>query len=222
MRRRLVIVSGTGTGIGKTHVSQALLRALTPRWSRVTGIKPVETGLGQASASDASLLDRASSFHVQHSGFFFAEPISPHLAARAAGRPIDVDAVVSEIDAIRATADVTLVELPGGLFTPLTDTSVNAALARALAPDVMVLVAPDRLGVLHDVIAVHRAADSVPLEIHVVALVAPERADASTGRNADEIVRLLSPLMLARIARADIDDLALAPDVLGIADLLAP
>jgi dethiobiotin synthetase len=208
MPGRLIVVSGTGTGIGKTHFAEALLRVLGRSYARVAGFKPIETGLGDGGVSDASRLEASSTFHVQHMGYRFPEPLSPHLAARRMGEAILPRTIRSQIDALRTQADVTLVELPGGLFTPLSDEWVNADLTRDLCPDLAILVAPDRLGVLHDVIAATRAARSVALHLDGIVLVAPERPDASTGRNAPELGRLVKVPVVASLPRATVQDLA--------------
>ncbi|HEV3190403.1 MAG TPA: dethiobiotin synthase, partial [Polyangiaceae bacterium] len=185
--RRLAAVSGTGTGIGKTHFCEAILCAMTAAGRVVVGLKPVETGLDEVDLSDADRLARASSFHVKQAGYAFGVPLSPHLAAREAGEPIRADVIVSMVEKVRPNADVTVVELAGGLFTPLSDTLVNADVLSSLKPDTSLLVAPDRLGVLHDVLSTSRAARTVLAVIHGIVLVTPAVPDASTGRNLSEL-----------------------------------
>lgn len=220
MKSLLIVITGTGTDIGKTHFAEALLRSLAP-YRRVIGLKPVETGLANASASDGDRLERASSFHVQPFGRVFAEGLSPHLAARRAGEPpIELGPLISAILDIRTQSDVTIVELAGGLFTPLSDTVVNADLARQLDADATLLVAPDRLGVLHDVISTARAADSVPLDVSGVVLVTPEFPDASSGQNAPEIQRLIRPPLLLTVPRATVSALAALSMMLEVADFI--
>ena len=218
---RLLIVAGTGTGIGKTHFSEALLLALSGQYARVAGVKPIETGMGEATVSDASRLERVSSFHVKHFGYVFAEPLSPHLAARETATPIRLDVLVPLIHAAQADADVLLVELPGGLFTPLSDTEVNADLVHALSPDITLLVAPDRLGVLHEVLSTHRAAGTVSVELNGIVLVCPERPDSSTGHNGAELERLLSVPVVANVGRASPHALASSPDLKALGKRLA-
>jgi dethiobiotin synthetase len=217
MTARLVVVSGTGTGIGKTHLAEAILKATARMGLRVLGLKPIETGLAEANASDADRLDHASSFHVQLPGYFFAEPISPHLAAREAGQRIALEPIVETVHGILPKADVVLVELPGGLFSPLSDDLVNADLALALSPDRTVLVATDRLGVLHDVHASTRAAANVPLAIDAIVLMPPANPDASTGRNASELLRLIPVPRVLSLRHAPSEDLALDPAVVELA-----
>lgn len=222
MAARLVVVAGTGTGIGKTHLAEALLVALGRRGLKVAGVKPVETGFDGGPASDEARLAKASSFHVKHTGVRFVDPVSPHLAAREAGQPISLGRLVAEIEAVRATADLVLAELAGGLFSPLSDTETNADLAKALRADVLLLVAPDRLGVLHDLIAATRAAQAGSLGVDGVALVAPGHPDTSTGRNAAEIARMRAICLFGSVRRAPVEDLARDPELLAIASRVAP
>ena len=224
----MVVVTGTGTGIGKTHVSEALLRAIALLGRRVAGLKPVETGVGPGVRTDAARLEAVSTFHVKPSPepepllrahpspdrapYTFPQPISPHLAAREAGAPaIRVDAIRDYVDDAAATGDFVLVELAGGLFSPISDNAFNADVAARLAPDVTLLVAPDRLGVLHDVFAALRAACTVPLGLDAILLSAPETRDASTGRNGPEIRRLAPQTPVFELPRADPATLASDP-----------
>lgn len=221
MGARLIVVSGTGTEIGKTHFCEALLLALRASGRRVAGVKPIETGVSEGGPADALRLARASSFHVKQVGYRFPEPVSPHIAAREAGESIVFDRVAAAIDDLRADADVLVVELPGGLFSPLSETTVNAHLARALNPDSLLIVAPDRLGVMHEVLSTTLAASTLPLAISGVVLMAPEHPDSSTGRNAAELTRLAVVPWLTALPRGPCDELALLPATRDLAARLA-
>ncbi len=218
---RLLVVTGTGTGIGKTHFSEALLLALAEFCPKVAGLKPIETGMGEATISDAARLERASSFHVKHFGYVFAEALSPHLAARDADTPIRFDVLIPLVRAAQATVDALLIELPGGLFTPLSDSSVNADFVRALAPDATLLVAQDRLGVLHEVVSTRRAATTVDVTIDGVVLVVPQQTDLSTGLNGAEIERILDVPVVARLDRGSPRELASQADLRTLAERLS-
>jgi dethiobiotin synthetase len=99
-----------------------------------------------------------STFHVKHSAHLtFPLPASPHLAARAAGEAITLAPIVAIAAGLRRDSDVVL-ELAGGLFTPLADGLLNVDLVLALAPDRHLMVVPDRLGALHDALAATTAA----------------------------------------------------------------
>jgi dethiobiotin synthetase len=205
--RHLVLVTGTGTGIGKTHLAEAILLAL-PREAKVIGLKPVESGVGEGGLSDADRLARASTFHVQHFRVVLRAPVAPSLAARREGVALDVDGLHAEVARVRDLADATVVELPGGFFSPFADRTLNIDFAAALRPAATLLVAPDRLGVIHDVLATVSAARARGFPLQALALVAPEQPDASTGTNAEEIASLLPDLPLVRVPRGAPDELA--------------
>jgi dethiobiotin synthetase len=200
MKARLVVVAGTGTEIGKTHVAEALLRSLDAAGLRVAGLKPVESGVGPT-RSDRERLDDASSFHVKHFGVALQAPLSPHRAARQEGTSLPLEMLTSGIEAARGATDFVLVELAGGLFTPLTDSLLNVDFALRLRPDFLLLVAPDRLGALHDVLATTRAAAAAALPVHGIVLNQPERRDASTGTNAGELSLFTLVPVLATVPR---------------------
>jgi dethiobiotin synthetase len=187
-----IAVVGTGTDVGKTHLSVALLHALAQLGVSAVGLKPVESGLGDGpsgdAASDTSRLAAAGTFHVKHPApYRFPDPVSPHLAARRGGVEI-APARIQEWVA-QCAAPWTIVETAGGLLSPLGPSFTNLDLVQLLAPEVVVLVGVDRLGALHDVAACRLALSTLApalREAHVV-LQAPELGDSSTGTNADEL-----------------------------------
>ena len=216
---RLVVVTGTGTEIGKTHVGEALLLAWRAAGLCVAGLKPVESGFGDG-VSDAARLRNASSFHVQPFGITLKAPVSPHRAAREEGVILHLEALTAEAHAVVPHVELLLIELAGGLFTPLTESAVNADFAARLRPDFLLLVAPDRLGVLHDVLATTRAAAAAGLQIHGIVLVTPERADASTGTNGAELGPYTPIPVLGTVPRAAPAVLAADPSFALIAGAL--
>jgi dethiobiotin synthetase len=186
-----VVVVGAGTGVGKTHLSVALAHALASKGERVAALKPIESGVAAGSTSDAAQLVAASSVVVQGPPpYAFPEPISPHLAARRAGVTIDLARVVTWVDQV--SCPWILVETAGGLLSPLGVGTSNLDLARALRPDVVLLVAQDRLGVLHEIATCGLALRVLAKELReaVVVLQSPAVPDLSTGTNVDELAVL--------------------------------
>lgn len=191
-----VVVVGTGTGVGKTHLSCALLAAARTTGIGCIGLKPVETGVRAGEGAQGEDGERLRSlgggemFHVkQRAPYRFAPPISPHLAARQAGVAISVERIREYVLAAEDAAPV-VVETAGGLFSPLGEGLTNWDVVKALEPCRVVLVAADRLGVLHDLAATIGLAEARGRGVDVVVLSAPERSDSSTGTNAGELTRL--------------------------------
>jgi dethiobiotin synthetase len=145
-------VTGTDTGVGKTHASCALLHALARRHARVVGMKPVaaggiETPHGYAS-EDSLALRAASTVRVPpelDTPVLLREALSPHLAARHAGRTIALAPIVAAHERLQGLADAVVVEGAGGFLVPLGDRLTGADLAVALNLPV-VLVVGLRLG----------------------------------------------------------------------------
>jgi dethiobiotin synthetase len=182
-----VVVLGTGTDVGKTYVTACLARGLRELDS-VLALKPVESGVG-AEAGDAGAIAVAAGHAPLLSPWRFRRPVSPHLAAREQGATIDVSEVAGwvAVQEQQKASQVVLIELAGGAFTPLALGQTNVDLARALEPAIWVLVAPDSLGVLHDLSATLRA---LPRPPDAVLLSEAHRADESSGSNAAELSRL--------------------------------
>ncbi|MFT3773806.1 MAG: dethiobiotin synthase [Minicystis sp.] len=198
-----IVVVGTGTGIGKTHLSLSLIRALAAAGVSVAGMKPIESGVGTG-VTDAELLDQAGVFHVKHPPpYALRAPVSPHIAAREEGLSIRLEAVRAWID--RSQASWTVIESAGALLSPLSPLFTNLDLTVALEPDAVVMVAPDRLGVLHDVTAALFAYGVLAPQLPepVIALQPPMEADASTGSNGTELLELGIVRKVITFKRAD-------------------
>jgi dethiobiotin synthetase len=200
---RIVIV-GTGTEVGKTHVSACLLALARAKGRRVAAYKPIATGV-VGECEDAAHHAKALSEPYRPPTFAYKRAVSPHLAAREEGRPIELDVIRRHADDISQGADFVLVEAAGGLFTPLSETETNVALVKALLPALVVLVAPDRLGVLHDLGSTAAAARASGIEFRGVVLSAPANPDDSTGSNALEIDRVGLGPVLAVFPRASVE-----------------
>lgn len=219
-----IVILGTGTGVGKSYFAQRLVRALAaaaPDDVDVVGVKPVETGIPSRAAdgsppprSDARALERFSRGTPPrpHPLIAFPPPVSPHLAARRAKRRLDVQ----ELARVLALHDATIcgwqiVETAGGAFSPLNSEECNVDLARALDPSIWVVVAPDALGVLHDVRATLTAMRAGGRRPDYLVLSAARRRDASSGTNAAELPRVGLPKPIAVLARGDDGSKSLAP-----------
>lgn len=150
----------------------------------------MESGLGpDGVARDARALARAAGHGVVPPLHGFERAVSPHLEARRVGAVIRRREVSAWVDA--HAMGVTLVETAGGLLSPLGVGSSNLDLVAWVGAVRLVVVAPDRLGVLHDVAAVRAVLEGAGWwERAAVVLSQGTEADASTGTNAAELVRL--------------------------------
>lgn len=148
-------VTGTDTEVGKTLISSALLLHLRTRHARVVGMKPVAAGTvvtprGEVN-EDTEALRACGSIQVPHeldNPYCLPLPMSPHLAARAAGVRIELPLLVERYRQLAALADAVVVEGAGGFFVPLNERETGADLAQALQLPVLLVVGL-RLGCLN-------------------------------------------------------------------------
>lgn len=179
------------------------------RGLRVAASKPIATGVAKGPGEDAEAHAAALGAATRSPRFTFEPAISPSLAARKASATITLAPIVNETRELALTHDLVLIETAGGLFTPLGASAegvvTNATLALALSECDVVLVAPDRIGVLHDLGACRFAANALGLARMHVVLSAPSRSDASTGTNAAEAKALRLVDIACSFPRAEYD-----------------
>jgi dethiobiotin synthetase len=200
-----IVVAGTGTDVGKTRFVVEIQRRLRSGGHATLALKPVETGYRADSVEGADATRIGAHNRLRPAPrYAFPEPLSPHVAAELAGSSIDLEAVVPWVISFEdahhaqnsppssggARAPITLVELAGGLFTPLTLSQVNLDLVRLLEPCRFLLVANDRLGVLHDVLVCTRAAEVFHRAPDLIVF-SQHAADHSTSSNRAEFQRLV-------------------------------
>jgi dethiobiotin synthetase len=140
-------VVGTDTGVGKTLVSAALLRAFALQGKRVVGMKPVAAGCGPAPegpvCGDVESLSAAGNVAAPRdlvNPYALTPPIAPHIAAQQAGAEIDLSRIVAAFDQLRQLAEVVVVEGVGGFMVPLNARQDTADLALTLGLPVILVV----------------------------------------------------------------------------------
>jgi dethiobiotin synthetase len=149
MPDRLVLVTGTGTEVGKTWVACELLAALRAEGRTVAAAKPAQSF--DAAPTDADLLALATGQSPQEvcpSHRWYPIPYAPPMAAEALGRPPFTIADLAA-ETRFGEVDVALVEGAGGPRSPLAADGDTVDLAGLLDPDLVVVVAPAGLGAIN-------------------------------------------------------------------------
>ncbi len=153
-----ILCAGTTTGVGKTWVGAAVLRALRDGGRTVAARKPVQSfdpadAEGGAGSTDAEVLagatgEAASAVCPAHR--WYALALAPPIAAELLGRApfSDADLAAEHGD---PSAEVVWVETVGGPLSPMTFDGDSASTARWLRPHAVVLVADAGLGAINAV-----------------------------------------------------------------------
>jgi dethiobiotin synthetase len=154
----IIVVTGTGTDVGKTIVTAAIAANACGAGSSVAVVKPAQTGVSYDMAGDVEVVGRlvgagsslAPSLTLREL-IRYDHPLAPATAARVAGREsLTLAEATARVTALAEGHDVVVVEGAGGLNVRFSDEPqwTLADLASALdAP--IVLVSHAGLGTLN-------------------------------------------------------------------------
>jgi len=217
-----VFITGTDTGIGKTHVAVAILRALAASGARTVGMKPVSAGVAPGATVNADVLALRAAANVAApltdvNPFAYEPPIAPHVAAADADRPIVIADIVAAYARLAARADVIVVEGAGGALVPLDARCDVLDIAAELRLPV-VLVVGVRLGCLN-----HALLSALAIRARGLMLAGwiANRVDPAMPRADASVQALVARLAAPMIADLNWGDDAIRPEALRDAGLAA-
>ncbi|MCY0941462.1 MULTISPECIES: dethiobiotin synthase [Streptomyces] len=147
----VLVVSGTGTEIGKTVVTAAVAAAAVAAGRSVAVLKPAQTGMAPDEPGDAAEVVRLSGPSVTALELArYPEPLAPDTAARRSGLATLSPAAVAEAATrLARTHDLVLVEGAGGLLVRFDEAGHTLADAARLLGAPTLVVAPAGLGTLN-------------------------------------------------------------------------
>ncbi|MBN9100296.1 MAG: ATP-dependent dethiobiotin synthetase BioD [Pseudonocardia sp.] len=135
----MLVVTGTGTGVGKTVVTAAVAALAT---GRVAVLKPAQTGIAPGEPGDLADVARLVPGVTTRELGRYPEPLAPATAARRAGlAPVTPADAVQAAKELAADHDLVIVEGAGGLLVRFDDEGTLADVAAALDAPVLVVAA---------------------------------------------------------------------------------
>jgi len=148
-------ITGTDTDAGKTLATCTLLQAFCALGKSAVGMKPVASGCVRTVdglRNDDALKLQASSHpqpdYAHVNPYALLDATAPEIAAERAGMTITLPEMEEAFQALRATADVVLIEGVGGWMAPLATGLDQCELVRRCGVPV-ILVVGMRLGCLN-------------------------------------------------------------------------
>ena len=166
---RGVFVTGTGTNVGKTVVSAAMLH----RYRHIAPLrywKAVQTGIpDDDDTTTVRLLGTCSTEELYPPGYAFPRPLSPHLAARLSGESVELSYLL-RVAAEGGTSRSWLVEGAGGVLVPLNRNELMIDLIASLAFPA-VIAASSQLGTINHTLLTIEALRSRGIRVAGVVLV---------------------------------------------------
>lgn len=203
---RFVVVTGTGTGVGKTVATAMFATVAVADGRRVSIVKPYQTGAGGDEPSDVRTAQTLSGCDDVHELVRLVDALAPESAAHLRGVGVPrVDELVERVEDCARGRDLTLVEGAGGVAVRL-DTdggtiAILAALLRDRGHDVeVVVVTTIGLGTLNHTeltVGALRARDLSPTGL--VLGVVPPHLGLAERCNLDDLPRLTGLPVLARV-----------------------
>jgi dethiobiotin synthetase len=140
----VLVVTGTGTGVGKTVVTAAIATLAVVSGRRVAVVKVTQTGVGAGQPGDVDEVRCLVGAPITCRELArYPEPLAPATAARRAGlAPVTPATAIAATRELAAVHDLVLLEGTGGLLVPLDGAGATLAdVAAALAAPLLVVVA---------------------------------------------------------------------------------
>ena len=188
---RILFVTGTDTGVGKTMCAAFMAYALRTRGVRVAALKPICSG----GREDAHRLHQAGGRVLslaEVNPWYFRAALAPRLAARLESKAVQLRAVAAHIRRVARRFEVVIVEGAGGLLSPLGENFDARDLIRTLNAATIV-VCPNRLGAVNQVRLVLAALPPARRRQARVVLVNPPQISAASRSNPELLGNFVTP-----------------------------
>jgi dethiobiotin synthetase len=203
-----LLVTGTDTGVGKTVVAAALIRAMRSRGVRAIGFKPVETGCDGLQPNDSDVLALASGEKTPlvRPLLQLRESLAPAVAAERAGVPIAASEIEARVHELRRERFSVVIEGAGGVMVPLAWVEQRYYTVLDLAEHIgmleAIIVGRAGLGTLNHVVltAAMLSARGIPLR-GVVLNGKSAEADAAEATNPSVLSRMLPGVHIIQVPR---------------------
>lgn len=144
---RIIFITATGTGVGKTTLTCLLLRHLRDSGVKALAMKPFCSGGKDDLRAFQDIQGEELSPSLLNP-YYFPQPVAPALATNAAKIGITLRGTLRVINAAAQKCECLLVEGAGGVLVPITKKLMIADVIAALDCDVIV-VSRNELGTLN-------------------------------------------------------------------------
>ena len=189
--QRIIFITGTDTGVGKTVLTGLLLHFLRSQGCHALAMKPFCSG-GTADTDLLRAIQDKELTAEEISPFRFAEPVAPLVAARKHRRRVRLAEVVAAIRRMARRCECLLIEGIGGLLVPLGEGFTVRDLIARLGGEV-ILVSANRLGTLNHTLLTAAALDQAGVKMYKTVLMDFKQLDDSARSNGGILAELLAP-----------------------------
>ena len=117
-----LFVTGTGTDTGKTYIAALMVKKLYEAGYHAGYYKAALSGAASIEESDAGYVKRIAGISQPDDtllSYLYESAVSPHLASRLEGNPVDMEKVKRDYLRVREEYDYVTVEGSGGIVCPI-------------------------------------------------------------------------------------------------------
>lgn len=180
-RGRIIFITGTDTGVGKTIFTGLLVHHLRERGVHALAMKPFCSG-GRGDVKLLRAMQGAEISEDEINPFYFPKPVAPLVDARRSKRLISLVQVIRKIKTLAARCECLLVEGSGGLLVPLGEKYLVSDVIKRLNCEVIV-IARNQLGTINHTLLTVNALKRFGVQNIAIALVGTSKKDASVEKN---------------------------------------
>lgn len=194
-RGKVLFITGTDTGVGKTVLTVLLLRFLRSQGVHAIALKPFCSG----PRDDATWLHEEGGGELtldEINPYHFQAPVAPAATRSQGKKPLTRSRVLAHIHRVATHFDVTLVEGIGGLLVPLTRSLVLADVIEGLKCETAV-VGKDALGTLNHSLLTFSELRRRKIPATQLVLMKNFAPDASQSTNSLVLSQLIAPVPVA-------------------------
>jgi len=191
-----LFITGTDTGVGKTHIAARVLHLLRASGARCAGMKPICCGDRRdaerllAAGSDGLSIDDVNPVWLK-------TPAAPIVGSLMEKASIDVEKILASFQTLQERVEHVIVEGTGDWLVPIRPDYFVSDLAAAMKLPVLV-VAQNRLGCLNHAALTVRSVAAYELRCIGLVLNSTEMASDIAGlTNADILKQILNVPLLA-------------------------
>ena len=198
-KAKIIFITGTDTGVGKTVLTVLLLRHLRQNGVRAIGLKPFCCG----SRDDAIWLQKECDDELSLSEvnpYYFRQPIAPGAATLKAKKKLRLKEVARQVERVADRYECALVEGVGGLLVPVAGRFLLVDLIETLRCQVIV-VGRNCLGTINHTLLTTSELDRRGLRGSAVILMKNFAADISQRTNLTILSQYISKERLIEIPR---------------------
>jgi len=189
MAHRSVLITGSGTGVGKTFIDYNIAYCLKNKGLKVGYFKPIETGVEEIPQDGATLCQLTGQSIDEAVAFTCKLPLAPYACTIEEGTDFDIEFIKRRYKELMEKYHFLIVEGAGGLAVPIQKGYDYAHLAKDLDIPILIVSYPT-LGTIHSTYTTYFYARAMALKVLGIVLNGTKGEDISERTNARIIQEL--------------------------------